>query len=114
MTNTPPAHRECLDGITDSDAVEEVDLTHEGAGERLTLRLRPYTPQRDRERKRGWLAYSLVGLVALNVLGAFGLVVAGFDIAIIEKLLTYTFTPIMTLTGGGVMAFYFGGRTVSG
>lgn len=64
-------------------------------------------PPPDPETIRRFLAYSLVGLLALMVLGTLFSYIAGWlDVAELKEL-SILITPVLTLTGTAV-GFYFG------
>lgn len=92
----------------------ELDLTNEKAAdvdgavpEPTTV---PYNSDQDRERIRGVVALSLVGLLAAVVLGSFiGLATGWIPMRDLKELLTIVLGPLIALVGAAT-GFYFGGK----
>ena len=99
---------------------DDVDLTT-GSGEQaassplLKLADSAYNLSDDRERKRGIIALSLVGILSLSVLLSFLFVFRSKtkdDIESIRAVLEIIFAPIVGLVGA-VTGFYFGEKHAS-
>lgn len=87
-----------------SDADDE--LVRRGA--RREPREQPYDPRRDRETVRRWVAIGLVGLLAIEVVGAFILFAAtSRTIGEPKDLMTVVITPTVSLVGAAV-GFHYG------
>jgi hypothetical protein len=69
----------------------------------------PYDPEPKRENVRLLLAASLVGLVIVEVLAAFGALIAGQSIQDLRALLQIVLSPSVALAGSAT-GFYFGGQ----
>lgn len=69
-----------------------------------------YNPLPRREQTRSWLAFSLVGLVAVISLALIGLTAGGvLDIDEAKDLVAGILSPLIALTGAA-LGFYFGGH----
>jgi len=68
----------------------------------------PYDPEPRRETVRLLLAASLVGLVIIEVLAAFGALIGGISMNDLRPLLQIVFAPSVALAGSAT-GFYFAG-----
>ena len=98
-------------------------MTHEGRGtpsgpsdetfdveDLPSPEVKPYDPEPQREKLRGYLAGGLVLLLAVIVLLAFGTMWSKWaSEAEIKDLLSTIFPPLVALAGTAI-GFYFGGR----
>jgi hypothetical protein len=68
----------------------------------------PYSIDRDREQKRGWIALILVGLLVVVILLSFaGLFTARIELKDLKELLIVILGPLVALVGAAT-GFYFG------
>jgi hypothetical protein len=92
--------------------VGDVDYSDEpplDPGSLLEPGTEPYDPEPQRENVRLLLAASLVGLVILEVAGAFIAMIAGTAIEDLRALLQIVFAPSVALAGSAT-GFYFAGQ----
>ncbi len=103
-----------------SDApLEQLDLTTrpgeaEASGELIRPEERPYDPAREREKKRGVIAVTLVsalcGIVAMAFVYVFVALLTGGSVELLKSVLEIIYAPIVGLVGA-VTGFYFGERS---
>ena len=107
--NLPPSGRES------SRAGEPVDLSAEipPAAHRQTIPTgAPFNPEPQRERIRGWIALSLLGMLAVVLLLAFISMWVGMKAEVLQTVLTIIFGPLVTLVSAAT-GFYYGSRSSS-
>lgn len=67
----------------------------------------PYSIDRDREQKRGWIALILVGLLAAVIILSFIGLFLKVELKDLKELLTIILSPLVALVGAAT-GFYFG------
>lgn len=72
----------------------------------------PFDPEPQRERIRGWIALSLLGMLAIVLLLAFVSMWAGMDTEVLQTVLTIIFGPLVALVSAAT-GFYYGSRSSS-
>lgn len=71
---------------------------------------RPYHPERERERIRGWLAVGLAGMIPVVLLISWGaFMLGGNSVEEVSDMLQATLAPLIGLVGAAT-GFYFGDR----
>ena len=100
-------------GRESSLAGEPVDLSAEiPPAARRQIPTAPYNPEPERERMRGWIALSLLAMLAVVLLLAFISMWAGMKAEVLQTVLTIIFGPLVTLVSAAT-GFYYGTRSSS-
>jgi hypothetical protein len=94
-----------------AEVVTELDLTDEAPEEPGLTRpgLRPFDPEPQRERLRGWIALGLLAMFALVLLCSFISLWAGIDGDKLQTVLTILVGPLVALVSAAT-GFYYGSR----
>ncbi len=71
-----------------------------------------FDPEPQRERMRGWIALTLLGMLALVLLLTFISMWAGMNTEVLQTVLTIIFGPLVALVGAAT-GFYYGSRSSS-
>jgi hypothetical protein len=97
-----------------AEDVQELDLTDEDeepAALGLVLpELRPFDPEPQRERLRGWIALGLLAMLALVLVCSFISLWAGIDGEKLQTVLTILVGPLVALVSAAT-GFYYGSHT---
>jgi hypothetical protein len=90
----------------------ELDLTDEAplAPGLLLPELRPFDPEPQRERLRGWIALGLLAMLALVLVCSFISLWAGINGEKLQTVLTILVGPLVALVSAAT-GFYYGSRS---
>ena len=93
------------------DAAEEpLDLGSASAEDTPPYSIRPYDPMKTRESIRGWIALSLIAMLAVVVVASLALVWIHPDRSKeLHELLSLVFGPLIALVGSAT-GYYFGSQ----
>jgi len=94
-----------------AEDVNELDLTDEMplASELTSPELRPFDPEPQRERLRGWIAIGLLAMLALVLLCSFISLWLKIDNESLRNVLTILVGPLVALVSAAT-GFYYGSR----
>jgi hypothetical protein len=89
----------------------QIDLSQESVPERIVQQQRvPFDPEPQRERLRGWIAISLLGMLAFVLLCSFVSMWIGIDKELLQTVLTIIVGPLIALVSAAT-GFYYGSRS---
>ena len=101
-----------VEDITPSPPVVDLSEQIPPSVDPQTIPTAPFDPEPQRERIRGWIALTLLGMLALVRLLAFISMWVEMSAEVLRTLLTIIFGPLVTLVSAAT-GFYYGSRSSS-